>query len=353
MSGSDHTPILRTEQSLEQRTDSSPMLPRTLKPGTIHRLGVLSNPLSGGNRQGMQLVRSLLADRPQLCHLEVRSPQEVGSALAEMARQEVEVVAINGGDGTIHAVLTALYRQPLQGPTPLLALLRAGTASMIARDVGLCGSPEKALRRLLTWMSTGEGTTAVVQRSLLKVESAPDQEPLYGMFFGAAGICRGIRFCLDRVHPTGMSGQLAAGVTLGRFLLAAAHGDKDLLAPVAATVALDQEPAEERDYLLILMSTLERLFLGLRPFWSKEAAPLHFTALGAHPKHLLRALPCVLRGRQGRFNTPEQGYFSRKVQEARLVLTGGFTLDGELYLSDSPATKIIITEGGNVSFLKV
>jgi hypothetical protein len=41
------------------------------------------------------------------------------------------------------------------------------------------------------------------------------------MFMGAAGICQGIRFCLDRVHARGISGQLAAGVTLGRFLLAA------------------------------------------------------------------------------------------------------------------------------------
>lgn len=331
---------------------SSSILPRTLKPGSTLRLGVLSNPLSGCNRKSMHLVRSLLADREH-CHLEVRTPRDVGAALGELARQEVEVVAVNGGDGTIHAVLTEVFLRPWQGQVPLLALARAGTASMIARDVGLRGSPPAALRRLLAWVNGGSGNALVVQRPIMKVETPPDHEPLYGMFFGAAGICRGIRFCLDRVHPTGISGQLAAGVTLGRFLIAAARGDKRLIGPVPATIALDQGPAEEHDYLLILMSTLERLFLGLRPFWSTETAPLYFTALGARPKHLLRALLPVLRGTQGHCNTPEHGYFSRKVKEARLTLTGGFTLDGELYSSDSPSTEVIVTEGGKASFLIV
>jgi diacylglycerol kinase (ATP) len=353
MSSSEDPVPFRTYQSLKRMSGSRTFLPPTLKPGATLRLGLLSNPLSGGNRKDLHLIRKVLATRPQICHLEVSTPGEVGSALAELARKQVEVVAVNGGDGTIHAALTELFRRPLRGPIPVLALLRAGTASMIARDVGLPGSPEEALRRLLTWMSTGSGSATLVQRPILKVEMAPDQEPLYGMFFGAAGICRGIRFCLERVHPTGMSGQLAAGVTLGRFLLAAARGDKNLLAPVPATVALDKEPAEERDYLLILISTLERLFLGLRPYWSDETAPLYYTALGARPRHLLRALPSVLRGKQGRFNTPEHGYFSRKTREARLALAGGFTLDGELYTLDVPTMEITVTEGGNACFLKI
>jgi hypothetical protein len=173
------------------------------------------------------------------------------------------------------------------------------------------------------------------------------------MFFGAAGIGQGIQFCLDRVHAKGMSGQLAAGLTLGRFLLAAARRDKSILSPVLATVGLDSEPSEQREYLLILISTLERLFLGLRPYWGAETAPLYYTALGSRPRHLLWALPSLLRGRKGRFGTPEHGYFSRKVREARLTLTGGFTLDGELYPLDKQVTRITITEGGNASFLKL
>jgi diacylglycerol kinase (ATP) len=344
---------LQTFRSPKPVSQPGTSVPPFLKSGKTLRLGLISNPLSGGNREGLHAIREAMTGRPRTYHLEVRTPLEVTSALAELAKKEVEVVAVNGGDGTIHAVLTELFSRPSRGPVPVLALLRSGTASMIARDVGLNGSRRRALSRLLTWMSTDDGCPAVVERSILKVERAPDREPLYGMFFGAAGICQGIQFCLDRVHTKGMSGQLAAGVTLGRFLLAAARGDKRLLCPELAIVGLDNEPSEQREYLLILISTLERLFLGLRPYWGNETAPLYYTALGSRPGHLLRALPSLLRGRTGRFGRPEHGYFSRKVQKARLTLTGGFTLDGELYLLDNTATQITITEGGKASFLKL
>jgi diacylglycerol kinase (ATP) len=350
---SDDPTTLQAYRSVKPISDSCTCLPRILKSGKTLRLGLISNPLSGGNRKGLHIIREVLSGRPQAYHLEVRTPMEVASALTQLAQREVDIVAINGGDGTIHAVLTELFRQPARGPVPVLALLRSGTASMIARDVGLCGSRRGALSRLLTWIDTGCGSAAVVQRSILKVERVPGQEPLYGMFFGAAGICQGIKFCLDRVHATGISGQLAAGLTLGRFLFAAACRDKRVLSPVLATVVLDDEPAEQREYLLILMSTLERLFLGLRPYWGDEAAPLYYTALGPRPGHLLRALPSLLRGKKGRFVIPEHGYFSRKVQEARLTLAGGFTLDGELYPLDNQVTRITVTEGGMASFLKL
>ncbi|HPD60357.1 MAG TPA: hypothetical protein PKV48_01165, partial [Thermodesulfobacteriota bacterium] len=239
------------------------------------------------------------------------------------------------------------------GPLPLLALLRSGTASMIARDVGLNGSVRGALNRLLTWSSTGYGRAAVVRRPFLKVEVSPDQKSLYGMFLGAAGICPGIRFCLERVHSKGVSGQLAAGLTLGRFLLAAMRRDKSLVSPVRVTVSLDRETPEEREFLLILVSTLERLFLGIRPYWSTETGSFYYTAIGACPRHLLRALPALLRGRKGHFNTPEHGYVSRKAREVRLTFSGSFTLDGELYTPDNRVSHLTITEGGKADFLKL
>jgi len=345
--------ILRTKRALKQSPEANFSVLHFLKPGKTLALGLISNPLSGGNRKGLHIIREILAGQPQVHHLEASTPSEVKSALDEFVRRKVDVVAVNGGDGTIHAVLTELFRQPSSEPLPLLALLRSGTASMIARDVGLSGSRGSALTRLLTWISTGCGGAAVVQRSLLKVEVSPDQRTLYGMFLGAAGICQGIQFCLDRVHSKGVSGQLAAGLTLARFLLAAARREKSLLSPVRATVVLDREPPEERDFLLMLVSTLEHLFLGIRPYWSTESGPLYYTALGARPRHLLRALPALLRGQKSRFSTPEHGYFSRKAWEVRLTLTGGFTLDGELYTLDNRVTSLTITEGGKAAFLKL
>jgi len=287
--------------------------------GKKHTLGLISNPLSGWNKKGMQVVRESVNGYPQICHREASTPSEMALALAEFAFKKIDVIAVNGGDGTIHAVLTELFRQSNGGPIPLLMILYPN----------------------------------IVLRSILKVETASGQEPLYGMFFGAAGICQGIQFCLDRVHTKGLGGELAAGLTLARFLIPAGNKKNNFIFPVPVKIAFNNEPEEERDVLSILISTLDRLFLGFRPYLGTENAPLHYTELGAHPRRLMRILPSLLRGRKHRFLTPKNGYLSRDIHKAEFVFTGSFAIDGELYTPDNQAERITVSKGGTASFLRV
>ena len=324
-----------------------------MKAGRSLRVGVLSNPLSGGNRKGLADVRAILASQSQVSHREVQTPADVVSALADFARQEVEVITVNGGDGTIQAVLTGLfYHRPFE-TLPLLAILRAGTDSVTARDVGLQGSRVRALRMLFAWSSTREGSATIVDRSILRVEGAAKQEPLYGMIFGAAGIYQGIQFTHRNVYTLGARGSLAPALTLARFFWELARGNSDYVTPVPITIALDRHPERQLDCMLILISTLERLFLKLRPYWGTESAPLHYTAIRARSRHLLRSLPSLLRGRKGRHGTPENGYFSHNVHEVRLTFNGGFTLDGELYRPDKRLGPLVVKNGGRASFLRL
>jgi diacylglycerol kinase (ATP) len=329
-------------------------LPAAVRIRRKTRVGILSNPLSGGNRKGLAPVREILVGRPDICHREVQTPADVASALADFSRSEVEVLAVNGGDGTIQATLTALFhRRPFER-MPLLAILRAGTDSVIARDVGLRGSKERGLRALLGWMKTGDrGRGVLVQRPVLRVQTRPEHEPRYGMSFGAGAVYQGILFCRRNVHTLGLHGDIAPGLTLLRFLLAAARGKGRFGAPVPMLIGLDGQPAEHLNCLVVFAGTLEHLFLGLRPYWGTEAAPLHFTAVSANPAHLLRALPSLLRGRRGRYATRENGYISHNVREVRLTFHDGYTLDGELYRPDPQRGPIQVRHGGEALFLRL
>ena len=317
------------------------------------RLGVLSNPLSGGNRRGLAPVRQILARYPGTYHREVQTPADVASALATFARSEVEIVGVNGGDGTIQAVLTALFHQrPFEQP-PFLAIVRSGTDSAIARDVGLKGTRDQAVQLLSRWADSGDGQTAILRRQVLRLQRSPEAEPIYGMSFGAAAIYRGILFCRRRVHTLGFHGDVAPGLTILRVLLALASGKGDLVTPVPMTISLDRTPPLHLDCLAVVISTLERLSAGLRPYWGKETGPLHYTAVTARPRKMLLALSSLLRGRQGRHGTPENGYYSHNVREVRLTFEGGFTLDGELYESDPRCGPVLVQDGGQVSFLRL
>jgi hypothetical protein len=345
--------VTTTERRASPESKHGSNSPSVFASGEPLRVGVLNNPRSGGNRKGLGAVREVLATYPQVSHREVLTPGDVASALVDFARKEVNIVAVNGGDGTIQAALTVLCHHKPFEQLPHLAVLRAGTTSMTAGDVGLRGSRELALRRLLSWADGGEGEVAVLQRPVLRVRVAPHQDPVYGMFLGAASIYQGIQFCNNRLNRRGFRGEWAPGLTIALFLLAVATRGGDYVAPVPITVGLDQSPPERRDYLLLMISALERLFLGLRPFWGKEERTLHYTAVEARPQHLLRALPSLMRGRRNRYGTPGNGYFSHNVQQVQLTFTSGFTLDGELYQAEAHLGPVVVQNGGKVSFLRL
>jgi hypothetical protein len=131
-----------------------------------------------------------------------------------------------------------------------------------------------------------------------------------------------------------------------------ARNNSNHIAPVPITIALDQQAPRQLNCLMVLVSSLDKFFLRLRPYWGTEAGPLHYTALSAQPRYMLRSLPSLLRGRKGRHGTPENGYFSHNVHEVRLTLSSGFTLDGELYTPDE-LEPVVVQDGGQASFLQL
>ena len=139
-----------------------------------------------------------------------------------------------------------------------------------------------------------------------------------------------------------MRGEVGPGMTIALFLLSIAKGSGGYVEPVPISVGLNGNPPEKRALLGVLVSTLERLFMGIRPYWGTKAGPLHYTAIRARPRHLLRALPSMLRGRRGRYGT-----------EVHLTFDSGYTLDGELFTSDSDLGPLVVRDGGQVLFLRL
>ena len=319
------------------------------------RIGILNNPLSGGNRSGLKKIReAAAAAQPEVLQREVQTPSDVSETLADFARREVNIVVVNGGDGTVQAALTAIFHDCFFETKPPLAVLpSAGTTSMIAGDVGLKGSRMSALQRLFNWARTNDDSATIIQRPVLKVQMPSLKTPIYGMFFGAAAIYQATHFCLQKVHTRGVRGEIGAGVALARFLWAVFLKDRNVVSSVPIAISLNQNSPQKKEYLLVLITTLQRLFLGLRPFWGSQPKPLHYTAVDAHPRHFLQALPSAMRGHQNRHTTPTNGYVSHNIDEAQLTLDSGFNLDGELYNPDSKLGPVVVGYGGQASFLQL
>jgi len=273
-------------------------------------------------------------------------------ALEGFARRGVELVVVNGGDGTVQAVLTALLHNRPFKTMPPLAVLQSGTTSMTARDVGFTGSPVKALETIFRWAGSESGDARIVQRPVLQVQ-APGNDPHYGMFFGTAGIYQGIEYFHRNLNSRGLKGELGPGLTIARFLWSASFRRSGFLSSVPITVAVDDRPAQDVDCIVLLISTLERLFLGLYPYWGDEKGALHFTALRNRPRRLVQCLPYILRGRKSQRIRPENGYHSHNAHKISLHTDSGFTIDGQLYKPGNRHEPIVVQSGGTAAFLRL
>jgi len=131
-----------------------------------------------------------------------------------------------------------------------------------------------------------------------------------------------------------------------------ARGERAIVAPVPITVAIDNEPSSSFECEIVFVTTLERLVLGLRPYWGEEAAPLHYASVRAEPRHWVKALPGLLRGRPNRYVTPANGYDSRNAQRLLLALDSAFFIDGEPF-SPTAGMPLTLADGGSAGFIKL
>lgn len=316
------------------------------------KVGLLSNPRSRGNRRGINDIHAAAAGRPEVLHERLGGDREIAEVLRDLARREVGLLVVNGGDGTVQRVLTALLEERPFERVPLLAILRRGTANMTAGDVGLRGRPPGALRRLLACIETGDLERHLACRHVLRAENLRDGSAQRGMCFGAAGICDVITWVCDQLHPLGLKGEWANGAALASLLvrLLLRRLPEGMLQGHELAVALDGGHAVRSRQLLVLATTLDRLVLRSQPFWNQGDGPIRYTSIAHPPPGLVRRIGQVLYGPDRR-RLPE-GYFSRGASRIELILDGPFTMDGELFepAADRP---LVLTGADRVRFVRV
>lgn len=316
------------------------------------RIGLISNVCSERNKRGMEAIDRVAGELGGIRHEKICAVDGLPDILAAFAADGVRVIAVNSGDGTIHAVLTALLEQRPFTETPPLCVLMGGMANMTGADVAPRGKGEAVLRRLAALVEAGDLDRHLIRRHVLRLENIVDQPPQRAMFFGAAGIVQAIRLCKTEMHSRGLSATWANWATLlkmlGGWAVSGESGRQDLSADMG--VSLDDAPFVEGRRLLVLATTLDRLILGSRPFWKTEGAPLRFTEIAYPAQRLLLNAPRVLYGRSDR-SVKDESYVSRGVRRAVLAMDEPFTLDGQFFTAER-RRPLVITADDRVAFVK-
>jgi diacylglycerol kinase (ATP) len=316
------------------------------------RIGVLNNLRAGRSHAGVSKILEFLKAHPDVVHVETDQAHAVPEVMSEFARQRVDLLVVNGGDGTLQFALTQILHNGDFERVPMVAPLRGGRTNMTALDLGADRNPVRGLADVIAAARSGRIAERIVTRPVLRIASNRRGEVEYGMFYGAGVIQRAIGLT-HRLFPPGRSqGVLGAGIVTATLIAKlCARQTEGILTPDKLQLVLDGEGVPQGEFNLMIATSLRRLFLRMNPFWGRGPGGVRFTSVATGAERTAAAVPGILRGRPRAFVTTEAGYTSRNAERAEIRLDCGYTVDGEIF-QPQPDEHVRLSADRRVSFVR-
>jgi diacylglycerol kinase family enzyme len=317
-------------------------------------IGVVLNPKSRRNLRdplaASRLARTL-GDHGVV--REARSIDELYRIAEDFRRDDIDVLAISGGDGTNHVTLTGFLDVYGGATMPQVALLRGGTMNTVANSVGVRrGRPEGLLGRLIRgYAQRANAPLEDVERHVMRIAPRDGNgKAHYGFLFGT-GVVAGF---LAEYYRHGDPTPLVAAQTLVRAVGSTfVHGQtiRRMAEPFRGSVELDDGTHwPERDYLTVTAGTIAHIGLNFKPFCRYNERPAVFHMLGIHasPVSVVQELPRIHRGEPMRPGKAYEGIASAAVVRSasgpvRYMIDGDLhESEGELEIAIGPRVKLIV-----------
>lgn len=320
-------------------------LAATLDPAAI---GLIYNPHGGRFRKYPARMQSLLSALPEIRQIQATSQIGFEQAVTALVQAGIKWLIVVGGDGTLQGVISCLFEHLPPERWPEITIVPAGTTNMTALDLGMNGQAEQVMAKIGQFLQQ-PGEIKRITRPVLRIEQA-GKKNVYGMMLGLGLIARGVKFSRSQIKQLGITGNIFTVLVVLRSLAGTFLGHPQAeWAPVRIAQKNKTGTLSEQVYLFALISALEKLLLGIRPYWGQEPAPLHATFIRQHSKRLWRAIWPLIAGR-GHHLKEKDGYASYNTALIELWLDDEYIVDGELYHASSRHGPLKITADGPIRF---
>lgn len=313
--------------------------------GEAPRVGVIYNPRSHGN-QGADFDCGISP------HVHIAQPgdrSQLPEALADFAARDIDLLVINGGDGTVRDVLTC--GAPIFGDDwPALAVLPKGKTNALTVDLGV--PKDWTLQSAIDAFEAGR---RVHRRPIAIGQKDVDASSrVLGFILGAGAFTTATR-AGQSAHRLGAFNSMAVGVTtlwvVLQFLFASRNNPWRRGARMAIGLGTQEAPMAHsgvgdpdwRQFLLA--TTLETLPAGLRPFGHLRKG-LKLVALDQVSRGTMFSVLPVMKGKT-RPKLRERGVHQISTPQFTLDIDDQFIFDGEAF----PAGEYCIEQGPELEFV--
>ncbi len=313
-------------------------------------VGLLTNKAATRVARSLSALRTAIAASHRLVHVEVTGPADVRDALRLFAAAGVDILIVNGGDGTVQMVAEALGRRLWPGTPPPIAVLAGGHTNLIAKDLGTAGDPVRVFRALMTTIQTKTGRRlTTVRRTPIRLAGGGLSEPRIGFFVGLAAVPRATMWVRRRVQRGLVPLWLRDAASLAFLAASAAFGwRRSPLAPVPMAFTLEDGRRLTGRFSVVLATPLPQLLLGARLFARHNGETIQFVAFTRTGPRLVRALLAALRGRLHLMAAPE--LVLERVRKLTVEGAEEVVIDGELFALD-PMQPLVLETAPALTFL--
>lgn len=290
-------------------------------------IAVISNPHSRRNQRNPVIVEEMRgALGKDGIVLETQTLAEIPGAIERCLERDADILAVNGGDGTLHYIATKLVPayEKAGRELPLIALLRGGTMNTISKGMKtMAGSPTGILGRVAEKYRAG-GKFAVAERHALNLNHGEQLGFLFGIGLPAS--------FLQAYYEGETRGPLKGAYVLGRLVLSTpvwGRYAQRVFHRVRAFIAAAGEESPYENYTAIFASTVTEIGLGFGLFSRTLEKEDHFLLLGGalSPVSYVAQLPRIYTG------DPLKGaMFDRLTKQATIKLDGEYPymFDGDV-----------------------
>ncbi len=312
--------------------------------GQAPTVGVIYNPRSH---------RNLGADFDcGLCpHVHIAQPRERGQlplALAEFAERGIDLLVINGGDGTVRDVLTS--GQAIFGDDwPAIAVLPKGKTNALTVDLGV--PDDWTLQDAIDALDQGQ---RVYRRPMTVAAATEPGKRVAGFILGAGAFTKATQ-AGQSAHKLGAFDSMVVVVTAIWAVLqslfagrgnAWRRGAKMRIGLGATDAPMAHSGHGDPDMRqLLFASTLERLPAGIKPFGALKNG-LKIVAMDQISRRTMALVPLALLGRV-RGSLRERGIHQLAASQFTLAIEDQFILDGEAF----PPGEYRIEQGPELAFV--
>jgi hypothetical protein len=282
--------------------------------------------------------------------VDTASIDEFKRVIDTIQREDINLLILNGGDGTLQMGITELIRQLPRERIPVILPLRGGTMNMVANNLGIRKSPPDTVRIIMDHVRAfhrGENDLQTIPLKVLKITDE-NNGTRYGFTFS-----NGIVYKVQKAYyATGNpSFQTAANMTttiIGNYILGTQRG-KAFFEKIKTSLTIDGTTYPYHRTLLSVASVLQKLVLWFKPFYHPERKGMdgfYFLSVSMDSLSIIANLRALSGGR-----LLHERLFNDTAHRVTIQADGGYGIDGEL--SDRESTAVTIEEGPAINFLVV